>query len=135
MSKYEKWNVLRLDKGKCWHAKVKLNIWRDYSWVLLYLINLGILPWCAEPWNDTRFMSKVWYRCQASKANWWINDVYSYLNLTFKKKLISNCWQTNYKWLTEWFFYTTSQTSLVVVYLSKPHIWPQTINILIGCLK
>jgi len=30
------------------------------------LPNLGILLLCTEPWNDTCYMSKAWYRCLVS---------------------------------------------------------------------
>jgi len=56
----------------------------------LYLVyKLGILTICTEPWNDTSYVSTAWYRCQASKAKWSINELlivsltrFNYLNLT-----------------------------------------------------
>ena len=42
-----------------------------YPWKGLLLesyiyINLGILPLCTDPLNDTSYMNKAWYKCQVS---------------------------------------------------------------------
>jgi len=50
-------------------------------------INLGTLPLCTKPWNDTSCINSSWYLCLDSYAFWWIRDVYRHI-------LISNITQT-----------------------------------------